>query len=442
MRGHRNWRHCYRVPVRVVGPRERSTGFDCRDCCQCIHKGWVVVSSSDASDHHGCGWGYPVAVGGRVRVNVIHMERRKFLLGVGGSAIGGGALLGSGAFSRIESQRRVKIQVAKDPDAYLGLDECPGSANSSYTGLDDSGHLEIDMSPDNPNIGEAGADDAAGLGVNSDSFTYFDNLFQICNQGKEAAGIWIDATARDPASDLEDDDDYDDYADEDRVIFYNTDDPEDRIDSQDNAYVLDVGECKCIGMRVMTKGLDSGDQLLEDDEIVINADTDVSGTPLEPAEEFTSVARIRRGDEGGAATWELAIKDDFDAPGAEADVTNWELETEYEFEFSYDGTEYELEVTEEGDSIGSLTTDDVPAPSEGSQLRANIRASDSAMSVSNVSVNGTSLGGASADDDTASTSPAVTFDTSDFTVTGAFEFEAFGPGDEQPALDIQVEGFQ
>jgi len=205
---------------------------------------------------------------------VIHMERRKFLLGVGGSAIGGGALLGSGAFSRIESQRRVKIEVAKDPDAYLGLDSCPESPNSSYTGLDDSGHLEIDISPENPtDVPENGAN--PGTGVNSDSFTYFDNLFQICNQGKEAAGIWIDATAREPASDLEGDDDYDDYADDERVIFYNTDDPETRIDSQDDAFVLEVGECKCIGMRVMTKGLDKGDQLLEDDEIVINADTDI-----------------------------------------------------------------------------------------------------------------------------------------------------------------------
>ncbi|MCW8172349.1 hypothetical protein D8S78_06655 [Natrialba swarupiae] len=78
------------------------------------------------------------------------MDRRKFLYGIGGSAIGGSALIGSGAFSRIESQRRVKIEVAGDPDAYLGLDRCPTSPNNSYVDFDDSGHLAVEMSEDNP----------------------------------------------------------------------------------------------------------------------------------------------------------------------------------------------------------------------------------------------------------------------------------------------------
>ncbi|MCW8172351.1 hypothetical protein D8S78_06665 [Natrialba swarupiae] len=69
---------------------------------------------------------------------------------MGGSGIGASMLIGSGAFSRIESQRRVKIEVAKDPHAYLGLDGCPDSPNASYTNIDESGHLEVDMSSENP----------------------------------------------------------------------------------------------------------------------------------------------------------------------------------------------------------------------------------------------------------------------------------------------------
>ena len=69
------------------------------------------------------------------------MKRRNFLVGVGGATIGGSALIGSGAFSRVESNRQVHIEVAKDPDAYLGLDRCPGSENSkNYAHLDDYGH--------------------------------------------------------------------------------------------------------------------------------------------------------------------------------------------------------------------------------------------------------------------------------------------------------------
>ncbi|MFP8955729.1 DUF1102 domain-containing protein [Natrialbaceae archaeon A-CW3] len=212
-----------------------------------------------------------VGLWGVEREYVIHMERRKFLLGVGGSAIGGGALLGSGAFTRIQSQRRVKIEVAEDPDAYLGLDGCPDSDNSSYTRLDESGHLEVEMSPDNPTEG-------GGQGINSDSFTWFDNVFQICNQGKQTVSVWIEAEpaaglAAPPAE----------YADEDRVIFYNTSNEEERVDSPQNAFELEVGECKCIGIRTMTKGLDATDQLLEDDEIVIHADADLDVPPEELA---------------------------------------------------------------------------------------------------------------------------------------------------------------
>ena len=191
------------------------------------------------------------------------MDRRKFLLGVGGTAIGGGALIGSGAFTRIESQRRVKIEVAKDPDAYLGLDGCPDSPNRSYTNIDGSGHLKIDMSPDN-------ATDAGGKGVNSDSFTYFDDVFQICNQGKQKVGVWIDEFDT-----LELDEAYaEDY---DAVDFYLNGDDEDSLVGSDNAFPLGVGECICVGIRTVTKGLEEGDQLIEGDEIVINADADHLG---------------------------------------------------------------------------------------------------------------------------------------------------------------------
>ncbi len=150
------------------------------------------------------------------------MNRRTLLLAVGGGGIGASALIGSGAFTAAGSQRGTTIEVAGDPDAYLGLEPCPDSPNASYTRFDDSGHLGIEMSPSNPTIGKGKR--GTGLGVNSDSFTYFHDVFQVCNQGKQPVKIWIEVHAREPAGRLKTDDEYKEYAGEDRVVFYGSDD--------------------------------------------------------------------------------------------------------------------------------------------------------------------------------------------------------------------------
>lgn len=49
------------------------------------------------------------------------MNRRAFVVGMGTAAVGGSTLLASGAFSRVESQRNVTIEVVGDDDAYLRL---------------------------------------------------------------------------------------------------------------------------------------------------------------------------------------------------------------------------------------------------------------------------------------------------------------------------------
>ena len=199
------------------------------------------------------------------------MKRRTLFLAIGGGGIAASALIGSGAFTAVGSQRGTNIEVAGDADAYLGLEACPDSPNSSYTGIDESGHLEVDMSPSNPTMGKG--KNARGLGVNSDSFTYFDDVFRVCNQGKQPVAVWIEATAREPSKELKADEEYREYSRDDRVVFYESDDPDRRVDSEDGAITLPVGECTCIGLRTMTKGLEAGDRLLIDDEIVVHADT-------------------------------------------------------------------------------------------------------------------------------------------------------------------------
>ncbi|MCU4752466.1 DUF1102 domain-containing protein [Halobacteria archaeon AArc-curdl1] len=197
------------------------------------------------------------------------MERRKFLIGVGSASLGGSALLGTGAFSRVESNRNVTIAVAEDRDAYLGLDKCGGdepTPNGSYAHPDGNGHLEILMNPDNPTIG----DSPLGDGVNSNSRTWFHNVFQICNQGKEDVCVWISDSEAWPRVDEGQ------YEGDRRVEFYVGDDDDRSLIGEENRQVLELGDCFCVGIKTRTHGLSDGDELLAslENEIRINADVD------------------------------------------------------------------------------------------------------------------------------------------------------------------------
>ena len=193
------------------------------------------------------------------------MKRRTFLASAGSASIGASALISTGAFSRVESDRAVSIAVAEDSDAYLGLDKCD-TPNGSYAHPDGKGHLEILMNPENPTIG----DTPLGEGVNSNSTSIFDRVFQICNQGKEAVCVWI-----------EDDDEWPMYDGERRVEFYLEDDRDSTIIGEEHGILLEVGACACIGISVKSHGLEEGDTLLDeiDDQITIIADVDGECAP-------------------------------------------------------------------------------------------------------------------------------------------------------------------
>ena len=200
------------------------------------------------------------------------MQRRNFLIGIGSASVGGSALLGTGAFSRVESHRAVTVAVAEDPDAYLGLDKCP-TPNGSYTSLDGNGHLEVLMNPDNETIG----DTPLGSGINSNSRSQFDNVFQICNQGKETICVHIEddeSWPRVPRGEKAD-------GGERRVEFYLGDTPEISVIGEENSFPLAVGDCVCIGIQTRSYGLVEGDELLDalDNEIRIIADVDGDCVP-------------------------------------------------------------------------------------------------------------------------------------------------------------------
>ncbi|WP_459820824.1 hypothetical protein [Halorubrum luteum] len=174
------------------------------------------------------------------------------MAGLGTGAFGSVSLVGSGAFSRITTRQETNIKIADDSDALLGLGECPELDAEAFEG-------EIDVEFDD-NLKIEGEPPA-------DNVTWFDNVFEICNQGKEDVGVWIEA---EDDLGLSDDDD----EDRDRLWFYEEDEREQsRVDSIDDAFRLEVGVCKCIGIRVNAEDREETQQFKG--EIVINADVSV-----------------------------------------------------------------------------------------------------------------------------------------------------------------------
>ena len=219
------------------------------------------------------------------------MERRKFLIGTGALAAGGAAALGSGAFSKVQSQRQVSIQVANDRNAYLGLKPLDTPNSNNYVELDDEGHLRMDIGEHTDfDPVEGGAQ--PGEGVNSDSFTWFDGMFQLCNQGKEDATISYELPEGVPENSYQDQPENDpDTRPDNRnatevptVAFYFKRPDGTRVILEPGRETsLGLGECEEVGVRTVTKGIDASDDTgidtLIDGEVVVTATSPEAGNP-------------------------------------------------------------------------------------------------------------------------------------------------------------------
>jgi len=109
------------------------------------------------------------------------MERRKFIIGTGALATGTAAAMGTGAFTSVQADRDVQIDVADDADALLGLSS-DGNSNGDYV-VEDGNTIALDITDDNGNI--------IGEGVNEDATTVLRDLFDITNQGANGVFVFI-----------------------------------------------------------------------------------------------------------------------------------------------------------------------------------------------------------------------------------------------------------
>ncbi len=178
------------------------------------------------------------------------MRRRRVLAALGTAAAGGSAILGTGAFTGVEADRSVEVEVVDDADALLAIAPSDGPNGAFVTGAD-AGAATLDLSPSN--------DAVPGAGVNDDAVTELDDVFRLVNQGTQPVGVWIAAAGGSA------------------VEFYRRDDPATTLVGEDSAVCLGVGERVRVGVRVDTTDTSTDDLL---DTMTVHGDAGVGcGAP-------------------------------------------------------------------------------------------------------------------------------------------------------------------
>jgi hypothetical protein len=109
---------------------------------------------------------------------------------MGSIAAGGAATVGTGAFTSVEANRTVNVNVADDTNAYVGL-----RATSDPNGQFASGSSSDEITIDFDSSGNTGS------GVNPNAETVFEEVFQIENQGTQNVEVDLSSsgiTIQDP----------------------------------------------------------------------------------------------------------------------------------------------------------------------------------------------------------------------------------------------------
>ncbi|ARS90296.1 hypothetical protein [Natrarchaeobaculum aegyptiacum] len=164
------------------------------------------------------------------------MDRRTILTGLGG--------LGLAGMGGLFLYRRSNTEVVSDddettvhpPDEDGGPPAPPGKTDAGH----DENRIELELE-------KRGAPDR----VNSDSTSYFDDVFFICNRGKEPAEVWLETTPRkngrgEPA-----------------VRFHPNRNYEQSIRGDGNAIEISARECLSVSVTTRTYGLSANEVLVD-----------------------------------------------------------------------------------------------------------------------------------------------------------------------------------
>ena len=105
------------------------------------------------------------------------MNRRNVLIGLGTVAAGGGAVLGTGAFSTVEASRTVTVDTAGDSAAFLGV-----SVNGDYATDGEPGEDAVQI-----DLGDSDSSD----GFNDDAITTVNDILTLTNNTADDSSITV-----------------------------------------------------------------------------------------------------------------------------------------------------------------------------------------------------------------------------------------------------------
>jgi len=110
------------------------------------------------------------------------MERRKFVVGLGSLAAGGAAVTGTSAFSFMQTDRDISLQVTSDGGSYLAFRD--GHENPEYSQVN-NGKIEFTLD---------GSANVTGTGLNPDSVYLFDDVARVLNHGSQEVELSVPDT--------------------------------------------------------------------------------------------------------------------------------------------------------------------------------------------------------------------------------------------------------
>lgn len=187
------------------------------------------------------------------------MKRRNFVVSLGSLAAGGATIVGSGAFTSVESERTINVETADDNEAFLKLSQ----RGDGFRGIEAG-------TPEQVKFSFPGRDerlDDRNLGLGTDSVYEFawdadeptddptKGLLRIKNQGTQSTDVYSE---HETDSELE-------------IELFDVDDP-DRTTLRDDPVSLAVGESVDVGFRIRTDGAHT--ELFEETLTIVAVATD------------------------------------------------------------------------------------------------------------------------------------------------------------------------
>lgn len=124
--------------------------------------------------------------------------RRSILVGLSGIIAGGGALIGTGAFSTVEAERTVAVETTGDAGALLQLQPATDDngnelPNAQYARMTD-GTLQLDFTDGNGDIV------GGGEGFNIRAETGVSKVFEVRNQGTQEVEVTLRTAEQSPTN--------------------------------------------------------------------------------------------------------------------------------------------------------------------------------------------------------------------------------------------------